>query len=506
VRAFDGDGASYSYATGFVVDAKAGIILTNRHVVAPGPVLADAIFVNKEEVALQAIYRDPVHDFGFYRFDPKALKYIEINEIPLRPEDARVGVDIRVVGNDAGEKMSILSGTLARLDRDAPNYGQNAYNDFNTFYYAAASSTSGGSSGSPILTIEGRAIALNAGGAKKAASSYYLPLDRIVRALKCLQDYGLDTACQGNGDDRVPRGTLQTIFKHTAFDEARRLGLRTESEEQVREAFPDETGMLVVDQVILQGPADGQLEPGDILINLNDRLLTTFVPMEEIYDESVDKEVVLKVERGGKEIVLNLKVGDLHAISPSCFLEVSSAIIHPLSYQQARNHNLPVGGAFMAQTGHMLLRAGIQHQCIFTSIGSKETTNLDEFESVLAALPDGTRTQVYFAPPNSHPPTHPPHHRSPPFLLQFVFPSLCLQIRYYLLRDRHRIRVGIITVDRTWFPMQRYTRAKSGLWNPKPSPPPPLKTEESVEGRSAAPIALDGANETAQKIFPGTSP
>ena len=28
VRAFDGDGASYSYATGFVVDAKAGIILT----------------------------------------------------------------------------------------------------------------------------------------------------------------------------------------------------------------------------------------------------------------------------------------------------------------------------------------------------------------------------------------------------------------------------------------------------------------------------------------------
>ena len=101
-RAFDTEWNTSSQATGFVVDAERGLILTNRHVVTPGPVTAEATFLNREEVQLYPVYRDPVHDFGLYRYDPSKLRFIKPKALPLYPEGAEIGREIRVVGNNAG--------------------------------------------------------------------------------------------------------------------------------------------------------------------------------------------------------------------------------------------------------------------------------------------------------------------------------------------------------------------------------------------------------------------
>ena len=83
-RAFDTEWNTTAQATGFVIDAKRGLVLTNRHVVTPGPVTAQAIFQNREEVQLYPVYRDPVHDFGIYRYDPEKLRFIKPAELPLK--------------------------------------------------------------------------------------------------------------------------------------------------------------------------------------------------------------------------------------------------------------------------------------------------------------------------------------------------------------------------------------------------------------------------------------
>jgi S1-C subfamily serine protease len=97
----------------------------------------------------------------------------------------------------------------------------------NTWYISAASSTSGGSSGSPVLAPDGKCVALNCGAAKHAASSFYLPLARVKRALDLVIAHlaavqappSSSEAAAGGVSGIVPRGTIQTIFKYKAFDE-----------------------------------------------------------------------------------------------------------------------------------------------------------------------------------------------------------------------------------------------------------------------------------------------
>ncbi len=85
--------------------------------------------------------------------------------------------------------------------------------------------------------------------------------------------------------------------------------------------------MLVVDQVIPKGPAHTTLEPGDIVVQINKTLVTTFIDLEAILDSSIDGEIVIDVERGGVPKECKVKVMDLHKIAPDTFLEFGGGIL-----------------------------------------------------------------------------------------------------------------------------------------------------------------------------------
>ena len=444
-RAFDTEWNTTAQATGFVIDAKRGLILTNRHVVTPGPVTAQATFQNREEVQLYPVYRDPIHDFGIYRYDPAKLRFIQPAELPLYPAGAVIGREIRVVGNDAGEQLSILAGTLARLDREAPEYGYGKYNDFNTFYYQAASGTSGGSSGSPVIDIEGRVVALNAGGATGAQSSFYLPLTAVVRALKYIDE-----------SKPVPRGTLETVFKYTPYDELRRLGLNPATEARMRGAYSKLTGMLVVDDVQPGSPADGVLSPGDILVAIDGKPVPEFFALEDVLDAHVGAQVKVEVQRGPVTLQHALDVQSLSAITADEYLEFGEAVVHTLSYQQARHYNLPIKGVYVANPGYVFSSAGIPRVALISQFNGKKMDSLADFEAALAALADGGRAPV----------------------------------RYVTLEDPHAAQLKVMRVDRRWFPARKCKRDDAlGIWpcvsiqaGPLPTAVPPAGTQYAKTG------------------------
>ncbi|NNM61895.1 MAG: PDZ domain-containing protein [Steroidobacteraceae bacterium] len=428
-RAFDTGWNETAQATGFVIDAKRGLILTNRHVVTPGPVVAQAIFQNREEVPLYPVYRDPVHDFGIFRYDPRKLRFIKPVQLPLDPAGAVVGREIRVVGNDDGEQLSILAGTLARLDRAAPDYGFGKYNDFNTFYYQAASGTSGGSSGSPVIDIKGRVVALNAGGATGAASSFYFPLPEVVRALRYI-----------DAGKPVPRGTLETVFTYTPYDELTRLGLGRATEARMRREFPRLTGMLVVNDVQPGSDAARFLQPGDILISIDGKPIPEFFSLETLLDNHVGRRVRVVVQRGGERLHGTLSVENLDSITAHEYVEFGDAVVHTLSYEEARSYHLPIKGVFVADPGYVFGSAGIPRGALISQVNGRPVANLSDFKKALARLADGARATV----------------------------------RYVTLQNPRATELQVIRMDRRWFPARDCVRDDHlGTWPCKRLPPGP---------------------------------
>ena len=395
---------------------------------------------------MRPIYRDPVHDFGILQFDVTKIKHQKLKALDLRPEGAKVGVEVRVVGNDAGEKLSILSGVISRLDRNAPDYGE-GYSDFNTNYIQAAAAATGGSSGSPVVNLAGHTIALQAGGRIGASTDYFLPLDRPARALECIQK-----------GEPITRGTIQTQWSLKPFDECKRLGLTPEWETAVRNAAPEETTNILVGETVLpEGPAEGKIQEGDVLIKVNGEFLTNFVKLDEVLDSSVGKPVRLLLQRGGEDIDVTLDVGDLHAITPDRFVTMGGGSFHSVSYQQARHYAIAAKGVYVCEAaGSFKLHSSV-HGWKVESVDNQLTPNLDTFIQVVKDIPDRKR----------------------------------VVITYRHLRDIHYKGTSIVYIDRHWHPKMRQAIRNdvTGLWDftdiGHAKPEVPLKT------RSAEFLQLD---------------
>ncbi|KAL7101655.1 hypothetical protein ACP275_08G067900 [Erythranthe tilingii] len=194
------------------------------------------------------------------------------------------------------------------------------------------------------------------------------------------------------------------------------------------------------------------------------KVTTQFLKMESLLDDSVDCKVELQIERGGKPLTLTLTVQDLHSVTPDHFLEVGGAVIHPLSYQQARNFRFQCGLVYVADQGYLLSRAGVPRHAVIKKFAGEDITRLEDFVSVLSKLSRGVR----------------------------------VPLEYISYKDRHRRKSAIVTIDRhEWYaPPELYTRNdSSGLWTIRPALPsespllsPPLTN--TVADLSAASVLL----------------
>lgn len=382
VRSWDDGYSNSSQGTGFVIDAEQGIILTNRHILGVGPTVAYGEFANKQQLILTPIYRDPVHDFGLYQYDPATLS-MPVKAIALQSQ-AKVGEKISLYGNDAGQSLSIFEGVLSRIDRPAPDYG-NTSTDFNTFYYQAALGTSGGSSGSPVLNANGQAIALNSGSHKGASTSLFLPMNLIQPVINKVLS-----------NQPVTRGFIGAIFQFQPLHQLGSFGLSNSQIEQLGTNNPGTQGLLQVKQIISQSNADGELKVGDLLYQINGTSAHHFLQLEDVLNQHVGKVLDIRFYRAGQLKHTQIQVADHFSTLPSAYLDYGGANVIPIGLSTARLFNTASEGVMLANPGSLFASVGIGRFAKIEEINEVAIGNLHDLKQQLEQVAIGETFSVRY--------------------------------------------------------------------------------------------------------------
>lgn len=260
-----------SFGSGFIVD-KTGYIVTNRHVVKG----AYEIMVRLNDgapVRAKLIGHGGDIDIALLKIDTtKKLSPVKFGA----SETLALGDDIIVIGNPFGLGTTVTAGVLSAMNRDL------GFSMFDSFLQTDAP-INHGNSGGPIFDMKGRVIGVSTayytGGNAKGGSiglGFAIPAEQAQEIVSLLRTYGyLKVGWLG-----VDGATLTPEMVNA-------LGLKVPS------------GAVVAD-VEKGSPADGVLQTGDIIIEVDGAALDDMRMLRREAAASLGKRQKLKFLRNGK--------------------------------------------------------------------------------------------------------------------------------------------------------------------------------------------------------------
>ena len=230
-----------SLGSGVVVDADAGYILTNHHVIAN----ADQIqitFDDGRELDAEIVGSDPETDIAVLRADAEGLSALPLGN----SDELRVGDYTMAIGNPFGLEHTVTTGVVSGLERTLPGNGGARLQSF----IQTDASINPGNSGGALINLRGELVGINTAilsrGGGNIGIGFAVPVNMARQVMDQIIEYG-----------EVQRGVL---------------GVRVQDlTPEMAEAFDIErpNGALVA-QVTPNSPAaEAGLEAGDVIVEVN---------------------------------------------------------------------------------------------------------------------------------------------------------------------------------------------------------------------------------------------
>lgn len=268
-----------SLGTGFIIDA-AGLILTNNHVVADADEIKIQFTEEPDERPTdgEVVGRDPELDLALIKVKTKRT----LTPLPLGDSDAlSVGEYVLAVGNPFGQGHSVTHGIISAKQRRAPDFAL-------ANYLQTDAPINPGNSGGPLVNLKGDVIGINnAIDARAQGIGFAIPISLVKQVIPQLKAKGV-----------VSRGYIGVVVNELTQELAAKLGVSsTLVAPFVVHVYPGE-------------PADlAGMKPYDVLLEFNSKPVKYAGDiMAGVTQVPVGENVPIKVLRGGKEIVLDVKV------------------------------------------------------------------------------------------------------------------------------------------------------------------------------------------------------
>jgi serine protease Do len=278
-----GDRKVSSLGSGFVIDGKEGLVVTNNHVIEG----ADEIILNFHDGSKlkvdKVLGKDTKSDLALLKVTPKkplpAVKFGSSTNM-------KVGDWVMAIGNPFGLGGSVTVGVVSAKQRDIQS---GPYDD----YIQTDASINKGNSGGPLFNMDGEVIGINTAIISPSGGSigigFAVPSDAAIAVLDQLKQFG-----------ETRRGWFGVKIQSITDDIAETLGVK------------ENTGALV-SSVTPDGPAaKAGIEAGDVILKFDGKEISSVRGLPRIVAQTpIGRTVDVELLRKGQKKSLKVLVARL---------------------------------------------------------------------------------------------------------------------------------------------------------------------------------------------------
>lgn len=272
-----------SLGSGFVIDGKEGLIVTNNHVI-EGADEITIVFRDGSKLKVEKVLgKDTKTDLALLKVNPtKPLKDVKFGS----SENLRVGDWVMAVGNPFGLGGSVSVGIISAKQRDIQS---GPYDD----YLQTDAAINKGNSGGPLFNMDGEVIGVNTAIISPTGGSigigFSVPSDVALVVLDQLRQFG-----------ETRRGWLGVNIQSVSEDIAPSLKVEPGRGALVASVSPG-------------GPAEkAGIKPGDVIVRFAGKVVRSVRALPRIVAQTAHGSTVdVEVAREGKREVLAVVVGRL---------------------------------------------------------------------------------------------------------------------------------------------------------------------------------------------------